>query len=388
MGSVRKDIRSPGWQARYRDRSGRQRTRTFLTKGEARTFLGTVETDLAKGTWTDPALAKVRFSTYTTRWRQSLAHLRPGTLNNVDSFLHCHILPGFGTWQIGRIEPADIRIFVAELVEKGLAPSTVAAVYRVLARILATAEIDGVIARYSVSRHQAAPPDDLDRAVLPLPSRGPSPRRGHRGPLPGARLHRRLHRHALGRARRTGCPAARSTPGDHRGHRSPHRGQRPRPNRADQDRQEPNSLDTPLPRRAPRRAPGDLSLGWRVRVQLRRRNTASPELLPPPLQACRRSAPGSPIPSVSTTSATPAQPSSSPRAPTRRRSRSGSGTPPSSSPSTATGTCSRALMSDCGTDSTPPGGPSRMLKSRAASWWNCGGRGCANSPKAADLWAI
>jgi len=49
--------------------------------------------------------------------------------------------------QIGRIEPADIRIFVADLVEKGLAPSTVAAVYRVLARILATAEIDGVIAR-------------------------------------------------------------------------------------------------------------------------------------------------------------------------------------------------------------------------------------------------
>ena len=119
MGSVRKDIRSPGWQARYRDRSGHQRTRTFLTKGEARTFLGTVETDLAKGTWTDPDLAKVHFSTYTTRWRQSLAHLRPGTLNNVDSFLHCHILPGFGTWQIGRIEPADIRTFVAELVEKG-----------------------------------------------------------------------------------------------------------------------------------------------------------------------------------------------------------------------------------------------------------------------------
>src|ERR1039458_1466369 len=145
MGSVRKDIRSPGWQAGYRDRSGRQRTRTFLTKGEARTFLGTVETDLAKGTWTDPDLAKVRFSTYTTRWRESLSHLRPGTLNNVDSFLHCHILPGFGAWQIGRIEPADIRTFVAELVEKGLAPSTVAAVYRVLARILATAEIDGVI---------------------------------------------------------------------------------------------------------------------------------------------------------------------------------------------------------------------------------------------------
>ena len=51
---------------------------------------------------------------------------RPGTLNNVDSFLHCHILPAFGTWQMGRIEPADVRAFVADLVEKGLAPTTVA----------------------------------------------------------------------------------------------------------------------------------------------------------------------------------------------------------------------------------------------------------------------
>jgi integrase len=147
MGSVRKDARGTAWQARYRDRSGRQRTRSFASKAEARTFLGTVETDLATGRWTDPALAKVRFSTYATRWRESLAHLRPGTLNNVDSFLHCHILPAFGPWPIGRIEPADVRAFVADLVEKGLAPTTVGAVYRVFGRILSTAETDGVIPR-------------------------------------------------------------------------------------------------------------------------------------------------------------------------------------------------------------------------------------------------
>jgi integrase len=147
MGSVRKDARGIGWQARYRDRSGGQRTRTFETKGEARTFLGTVETDLAKGTWTDPALSKVRFSTYAIRWRETLAHLRPGTLNNVDSFLHCHILPAFGTWSIGRIEPVDVRAFVSDLVDKGLAPTSVGAVYRVFSRILSTAEIDGIIPR-------------------------------------------------------------------------------------------------------------------------------------------------------------------------------------------------------------------------------------------------
>jgi integrase len=147
MGSVRKDSRGEGWQARYRDRSGRQRTRTWPTKAEARTFLGTVETDLAQGTWTDPALGKVPFSSYAARWRASLAHLSPGTLGNVDSRLSFHILPAFSTWQMGRIEPVDVRAFVAELVEKGLAPSTVAGIYRVFSRIMYTAETDGVVPR-------------------------------------------------------------------------------------------------------------------------------------------------------------------------------------------------------------------------------------------------
>jgi site-specific recombinase XerD len=147
VGSVRKDTRGGGWQARYRDRAGRQRTRTFDSKGEARAYLGTVELDLAQGTWTDPALDKVAFSAYAARWRSSLAHLRPGTLNNVDSFMHCHILPAFSTWQMGRIEPADVRAFVADLVDKGLAPSTVAGIYRVFGRIMSTAETDGVVPR-------------------------------------------------------------------------------------------------------------------------------------------------------------------------------------------------------------------------------------------------
>ena len=147
MGSVRKDSRGRGWQARYRDRSGSQRTRTFDSKSEARAYLGTVELDLAQGTWTDPAMGKVVFSTYASRWRSSLAHLRPGTLNNVDSFMHCHILPAFSTWQMGRIEPADVRAFVVDLDDKGLAPSTGAGIYRVFGRIMSTAETDGVVPR-------------------------------------------------------------------------------------------------------------------------------------------------------------------------------------------------------------------------------------------------
>jgi integrase len=147
MGSVRKDDRGSGWQARYRDRSGRQRTRSFDSKGDARRYLDSSEVDLAQGTWTDPSLGKVRFSAYATRWRESVAHLRPGTLVNLDSRLHKHVLPAFSPYAIGSIEPADIRAWVATLVGSGLAPSTVASTYHVLARIMATAETDGVVPR-------------------------------------------------------------------------------------------------------------------------------------------------------------------------------------------------------------------------------------------------
>lgn len=147
MGSVRRDVRGAGWQARYRDRSGRQRTRTFPSRGDARRFLDSVEVDLARGTWTDPSLAKVRFATYASRWRESVSHLRPGTLVNLDSRLHKHVLPAFGPWPIGSIEPTDVRAWVAGLVQLGLASGTVASNYHLLARILATAENDGVIPR-------------------------------------------------------------------------------------------------------------------------------------------------------------------------------------------------------------------------------------------------
>jgi integrase len=145
MGSVRRDSRGTGWQARYRDRAGAQRTKTFSTKADANRYLAAVETELARGTWTDPALTRVRFGVFAARWRESLSHVRPGTLANLDSRLRCHVLPAFGTWQIGSIDPADVREWIAQLVEKGLSPGTIAGTYHLLGRILKTAEIDGLI---------------------------------------------------------------------------------------------------------------------------------------------------------------------------------------------------------------------------------------------------
>lgn len=64
MGSVRRAPRTGRWEARYRDPSGRQRTRTFHNKSSARAFLATVEVDIRRGEWRDPRLARITFESW------------------------------------------------------------------------------------------------------------------------------------------------------------------------------------------------------------------------------------------------------------------------------------------------------------------------------------
>jgi len=47
------------WQARYYDPSGRQRTKSFARKTDAKAFLAAVETDKRRGDWNDPRLGRV-----------------------------------------------------------------------------------------------------------------------------------------------------------------------------------------------------------------------------------------------------------------------------------------------------------------------------------------
>ena len=58
-----------------------------------------------------------------------------------------HILPAFGSYPLGAIQPGAVRSWVAGLSDTGLAAATINATYRTFARILKMAEIDGLIAR-------------------------------------------------------------------------------------------------------------------------------------------------------------------------------------------------------------------------------------------------
>jgi integrase len=119
----------------------------FRGKREAERFLARVDTAIQHGDWRDPQLARIPFEDYAAAWLESTKHLRPGTLANVESRLRRHILPAFGQHPIGAIAPAAVRVWVAAMIDSGLSAATVNATYRTFARIMALAEVDGLITR-------------------------------------------------------------------------------------------------------------------------------------------------------------------------------------------------------------------------------------------------
>ena len=86
FGHVRR-LPSGRYEASYLDEHGKrhQGETPFLTYGAADQFLATVEADLLRGEWVDPALARVTFSEWSQRWLDGIVHLAPKTLESYQS---------------------------------------------------------------------------------------------------------------------------------------------------------------------------------------------------------------------------------------------------------------------------------------------------------------
>lgn len=135
------------WRARWRDPvTNKEKAKHFERKVDAERFLDTLRADLRQGTYVDPSAGKVPFAEYADLWLSTKADLRPRSRINVEGRLKNHLIPTFGHRPIAQIRPADVRAWVAQLAAVRAA-ATVKAAYNVLAQIMRTAEIDGVIPR-------------------------------------------------------------------------------------------------------------------------------------------------------------------------------------------------------------------------------------------------
>ncbi|HET9444540.1 MAG TPA: site-specific integrase [Acidimicrobiales bacterium] len=144
-GMAVKKLANGRWEASYRDPQRRERTKTFATRREADRWLVSVKTDVARGHYVDPRLARSYFRDWAEEWMATTAHLKPKTRTGYDSDLRIHVLPVFGDMAVGSIQQIDVRRFVADMVATGAAPGTVRNARKVLRLVLATAEGSGAV---------------------------------------------------------------------------------------------------------------------------------------------------------------------------------------------------------------------------------------------------
>jgi integrase len=157
FGSVRR-LPSGRWQARYRDAAGKTHAapETFATRPEATRFLAQVETDLARGEWTDPRAGRVLFAEWAARWRETTTNLRPNTRALHAYLLRRFLLPAFADTALADLDLMAVRSWLAGLEREAVSPNTVAKAYRLLARIMDTAVEAGLLVRNPCSVKGAA----------------------------------------------------------------------------------------------------------------------------------------------------------------------------------------------------------------------------------------
>ncbi|HUP68359.1 MAG TPA: tyrosine-type recombinase/integrase [Acidimicrobiales bacterium] len=170
MASIAKRPLAKGvaFDVRYRDPNGRPRMKTFRRAEDARLFAKTIEADVVRGDYLQPALARSRFDRWADEWLCSTADLRPKTRVGYESMLRVNVLPHFGSWPVGRIEAVHVRQYLADLRSAGAGPGTVRAARKILRLVLATAIEGGALRANPCAGIRLARSEPVEMAFLTM----------------------------------------------------------------------------------------------------------------------------------------------------------------------------------------------------------------------------
>lgn len=186
------------WEARYRDPSGKQRSKSFPLKKEAVAFLEDRRREMRRGEWISPEDQATTLHDLATQWHSEA--VKPNTVDNRKALLDN--LGDFGDIPIGQIRPVDITEWNA-LLRKGrpwaegrpLAASTVAVMTGQVSGLLKRAHQDKLLNRVprfpvpraprkkAISRQDLATPTEI-RLLMDTAMEG---RRNPHGPPTPAR---------------------------------------------------------------------------------------------------------------------------------------------------------------------------------------------------------
>ncbi|HEY0870543.1 MAG TPA: site-specific integrase [Acidothermaceae bacterium] len=132
------------WRARYRDDAGKEHARHFGRKVDAQRWLDDVTAAIVTGQYVDPKAGRTTVAEYAKVWQAAQVG-SPGTARIVDNAVRLHIVPRLGTTPLAAVRRGDAQALVKAL-SMTYAAGTVRNVYDVLARIMASAVDDRLIA--------------------------------------------------------------------------------------------------------------------------------------------------------------------------------------------------------------------------------------------------
>ncbi|MBW3589871.1 MAG: site-specific integrase [Actinobacteria bacterium] len=159
MAHIRKHPVTGKPQVRWRDPSGRERSKTFLRSTDARAYAAEIEHEISRGTLFDRSRSKTPFSVAGAAWLEGRVALRRSSWVRDESYLRRHVISFFGGYPVGSITRDLIEEWVRGLSSSGLAPMTARQVVRILRCVLDDCVERGLIA--------SSPFRSLRRIALP-----------------------------------------------------------------------------------------------------------------------------------------------------------------------------------------------------------------------------
>ena len=82
-----------------------------------------------------------------TEYQATRVNLATADESGDEATVRNHVLPAFGDWAIGSIQPIHVAQWVADLDDRGYAPATVRKAYQLLSAALDAAVENGLIGR-------------------------------------------------------------------------------------------------------------------------------------------------------------------------------------------------------------------------------------------------
>jgi integrase len=158
--------RRMAYEVRYRDPARRERVRTFPRRVDAERFAATIDTDIARGQYIDPALGRTSFADFSREWLVTTGHLKPKTREGYESILRTHLMPAFGDQPIAKVRPVVVGQFFSGLAAGGMSVSRMRQTKNVLKRIFDEAVRNGYLARTPVEAIRLPSPQRREMSVL------------------------------------------------------------------------------------------------------------------------------------------------------------------------------------------------------------------------------